>query len=80
MVSVDSPDSDSDSEDYLANMAGMFTADRMSVLPCHVGTKLLLSVQYECVPCTSLRPWGRTWDALRGPRGPQNRRNRVKNR
>ena len=55
MVSVDSPDSDSDSEDYLANMAGMFTADRMSVLPCHVGTKLLLSVQYECVPCTSLR-------------------------
>ena len=44
MMSVDSLDSDSDSEDE--HMAGMFTAERISALSCNIGAELLVSVRY----------------------------------
>ena len=43
-MSVDSLDSDSDSEDE--HMAGMFTAERISALSCNIGAELLVSVRY----------------------------------
>ena len=46
MVSVDSPDSDSESEESYENMEGMFMAERIRVLPCRVGAQLLVSVKY----------------------------------
>ena len=46
MVSVNSPDSDSESEESYENMEGMFMAERIRVLPCRVGAQLLVSVKY----------------------------------
>jgi hypothetical protein len=78
-MSVDSLDSDSDSEDE--HMAGMFTAERISALSCNIGAELLVSARYvrnpsstsvEAIPDASIhhsalqnRDFGHTYDRSR---------------